>query len=631
VGVDVFFVLSGFLITNLIDARLSVQDFSFAHFYERRARRILPALFITCLISLIAGLALLVPYDMREFAKSLKAAAFFYSNVVFERATGYFADPVSTRPLLHTWSLAVEEQFYLVFPPLLFVMHWASGRRRWLLWSGIGILFVLSLGFSVIQVRTDTTAAFYLLPARAWELLGGSLVALLPGQMTLARAWREVMAVLGALLIGISFAVYDRSTVFPGAAALLPCAGTVLIILANLGGATAIGWLLSLRALVYIGLLSYGLYLYHWPVLAFSRYFLDHELSAKQTAAALLVTTALAVISYYGVEVPVRSGRLLRTRARVFQASALGLLAIGAVGIAAVNAAGFPWRFSGAALQYANAAHDKWDWDRCMPPPDQLDARTVCKVGASQDAPPAFLVWGDSHADALAPGVDARAKSLGLSGWIVGYSRCPSLLGAAPIQHAKDDHPCALIADKVLALVRDSQISHVLLVSRWDTYISGWERGGAETTQDLTIAFTAADGRRTVGAEAFRLSFQETLQRLRAAGADVWVLEQVPPQLIEVPSALAKAIYLGRDPEALRRPFSQIEARRAAAESIFEDFRRSPGVSFIDPAEKFCPGKSPCLIAVDGHSLYADGNHLSVFGSVWSQAMLDPFFNSTAQ
>ena len=263
-----------------------------------------------------------------------------------------------------------------------------------------------------------------------------------------------------------------------------------------------------------------------------------------------------------------------------------------------------------------------------MPPVQLLSRDSVCRVGIVNNAAPSFLVWGDSHAAALAPAVDARAKTLGLTGWLIGYSRCPALFGAAPMQHVAGDHACMEIAEKTYALIRDNHIQHVLLVSRWDSYASGWERGGTETIQDLTIAYTA-DGIRLSGAPAFRRALDDTLIRLRQAADDVWVLKQVPPQLIDVPSGLAKAVYFGRDAAALRRPYSQVEARRLTADEVFDELAPSLGASVIDPAERFCPDKTPCLIAAQGRSLYSDGNHLSVFGARWSQRMLDPFFSST--
>jgi peptidoglycan/LPS O-acetylase OafA/YrhL len=626
-GVDVFFVLSGYLITNLIETRLRTGSFSFAQFYERRARRILPALLVTALASALVALFLFVPHDLREFSTSLWGTAFFYSNVLFEQATGYFAAPVSSMPLLHTWSLAVEEQFYLVFPPLLYLIHAAlrnSPRARWLV---AGTLFALSLGFSVALMRSNPARAFYLLPPRAWELLAGGLLAMKPVRVELPRPSAEFLCVLGMLCIGTSFALYDRNTPFPGIAALLPCFGTVLVILSNLHNKTWLGTLLARRGIAYIGLISYGLYLYHWPILTFARYYLDRELNPAQSALALLATLALAAASFHYLETPIRGGALLATRARVFAAAACALLGVGAIGIIGVNMNGFPARFSGAALQYAEGEHDRWPWSKCMPPLERLTAEDVCRVGATA-AHPQFLVWGDSHAAALAPGVDARAKTLGLSGWVIGYSRCPSLVGAAPMQHAKGDFPCAAIAERVMTLIRDQHIRHVLLVSRWDTYISGWERGGIETAQDLTISYT--EGGVTYRAdEAFTRALEETVRRLQAMDVDVWVMEQVPPQLVSVPSALAKAVYLGRDPLALRRPLAEVEVRRASAQAAFMELRRVADVSFIDPADTFCPNRGPCAIAEQGHALYEDNNHLTVYGAIWSRDMLDPFFSST--
>jgi peptidoglycan/LPS O-acetylase OafA/YrhL len=627
-GVDVFFVLSGFLITQLIDARLTRGEFSFAHFYERRARRILPALAVTCALCAIAAWFLLMPRELREFSKSLYGAAFFYSNIVFAHATGYFADAQSTRPLLHTWSLAVEEQFYWFMPALLFFIHKLLPARRVGRFGLLLLLFAASLGCSVLRVRSDAETAFYLLSTRAWELLVGALIATAPWPLRAPRVLREAAAIAGVAMIGASFIWFDRATPFPGSAALLPCLGTALVVVANLDGETWIGRGLSLRGLVYVGLISYGLYLYHWPLLAFTRYFLDHALTPLQTAAVLAATFLVAFISYRLIEMPIRASKSLPSRRLLFGVAAGCLLSLGMAGIMGVNAHGFPSRLPAEALKYAQGARDRWPWDHCMPPVQRLNRATVCRVGIVSNAAPSFLVWGDSHAAALAPAVDARAKTLGLTGWLIGYSRCPALFGAAPMQHVADDHPCVEIAEKTYALIRDNHIQHVLLVSRWDSYVSGWERGGTETTQDLTIAYTA-DGIRLIGAPAFRRAVDDTLIRLRQAADDVWVLKEVPPQLIDVPSGLAKAVYFGRDAAALRRPYAQVEARQLTADEVFDQLAPALGASVIDPAELFCPGRTPCLIASQGQALYADGNHLSVFGARWSQRMLDPFFSST--
>jgi peptidoglycan/LPS O-acetylase OafA/YrhL len=627
VGVDVFFVLSGFLITGVIETQLSRVAFSFAEFYERRCRRILPALVITGVGCTAASLVLLVPQDFREFSKSLKGAAFFFSNVVFADTAGYFDAPATTKPLLHTWSLSVEEQFYLFFPLLLYGLHRALGGRRRYLGIAVGMLCAASFAFSALLMQSDSADAFYRLTPRAWELLLGSLTTLVLVRVRMARVIAEVLAALGAIGIGLSFALFDRNTPFPGPAAALPCISSMLLIWTNVCSSTFTGRCLATRPLVAIGLISYGLYLYHWPILAFSRYFLDRNLGGTAALLALAASFLLAVLSYRLVELPIRARKRMPRRKTVFAASAAALLGLGAIGIVGVNADGFPSRFSGVALQYASGTHDTWDWGRCMPAPDRLNERTICRVGAQDSSLPTFLIWGDSHAAALEPAVDARAKAFHMSGWYVGYSRCPALVGAAPIRQTSDDHPCMQIAKTVVDLVRRNGIKHVILASRWDSYIDGWDRAGGETKQDLTISFGAGSGGLR-GEAAFRAALRETLDQFRSLGAEVWIIEQVPPQIVDVPAALAKAVAFGRNPSLLRRPFVDIEARRRDAHDVFAQYVGSPGVFFIDPAAVFCPDETPCQIAAQGHALYSDGNHLSVFGALWSQRMLDPFFLS---
>jgi peptidoglycan/LPS O-acetylase OafA/YrhL len=627
VGVDVFFVLSGYLITGLIEAQLSRGTFSFTEFYERRCRRILPALLIMSVGCIVAALVLLVPQDFREFSKSLKGAAFFFSNVVFANSEGYFAAPATTKPLLHTWSLAVEEQFYLFFPPLLYAMYRTfGGDRRRRLCIAVGLICIGSFAFSLALMRSESSDAFYRLAPRAWELMLGSLTALALVRIRVRGVFAEALAALGMLGIGLSFVLYDRNTPFPGLTAALPCVSTVLLIWTNVRGSTFAGRCLAARPLVAIGLISYGLYLYHWPILAFSRYFSDRNLSTTATVIALAVTFLVAVVSYRMVELPICARAWMPHRKSVFISSAVALLGLGAIGIAGVNADGFPARFSGAALQYASATHDTWNWGQCMFAPDRLNEQNICRIGVSGNVPPTFMLWGDSHAAALEPAVNMRAKAFDMAGWYVGYSRCPALIGAAPIRRTPDDHPCLLIAEDIFDLVRRNGIKHVILASRWDSYIDG-ERKGSETGQNLTISFPTASGRLT-GEEAFRTAVRETIRRFRALGVDVWIIEEVPPQLVDVPAALAKAVAFGRDPLLLRRTFMDVEERRRAAHSVFAEYVSSPGVFFVDPAKVFCPNETPCQIAAGGHALYSDGNHLSVFGALWSQHMLDPFFYS---
>jgi len=217
-----------------------------------------------------------------------------------------------------------------------------------------------------------------------------------------------------------------------------------------------------------------------------------------------------------------------------------------------------------------------------------------------------------------------------MSGWFVTYSGCPSLLGA----DRADKFirlSCPEIGDTVLQIVSRNKIRNVILVTRWDQYALGWEKGGIETAREPFISFTTQDGQRLTRREAFVAAFQETIVKLKALGVNVWVVKQVPPQLVHVPSALAKAEYLGRDSENLKRPYAEILNRRRFIDAVFAETAKNYPMNFIDPADTFCPQQTNCMISVEGHALYSDDSHLSYYGALWSQNMLEPFFKFIRQ
>ncbi|HYK43019.1 MAG TPA: acyltransferase, partial [Thermoanaerobaculia bacterium] len=283
VGVDVFFVISGFLITSLIWKDLEGERFTFARFWERRARRIVPALVAVVAATLFAGWFLLLPADYERLGRSAASQAVFAANVHFWLTGGYFAPAAAEQPLLHTWSLALEEQFYWIVPVALFLVFGArrfERRRSSMILAAIGCGIVSSFTLSVWGVAHHPSAAFYLLPTRAWELLLGSLVAFLPmrSQPSQGRAVRELAAIGGVALILLAAFGYRATTPFPGAAALAPCLGAALWIRSNgretsaSPAPTLAGSVLSRPLPVFVGLASYSLYLWHWPFLAFARY-----------------------------------------------------------------------------------------------------------------------------------------------------------------------------------------------------------------------------------------------------------------------------------------------------------------------------------------------------------------------
>ena len=339
VGVDVFFVISGYLITGILAAELADNRFSILNFYERRIRRIMPCLLAVIIASGVAAAILLVPMDFRDFAKSVVATLFFASNVLFFRQSGYFDEQSEMKPMLHTWSLAVEEQYYIFFPILLWLIHRYARDRMFLL---LAPLAILSFALSVWGVRHAPAFTFFMAPTRIWELFAGALLALGLVPAIEKRVIREALSWLGLGLIGYAIIVFTESTRFPGLNALFPVVGAVLLIHSARG--TSAGWLLSHRIPVFIGLISYSLYLWHWPIIVFSEYRLGHELSGLETVAAIAASLVVAALSWRYVERPFRVKGLV-TRRRIFQGAATAMAGMVALALAGVASNGWAGRF----------------------------------------------------------------------------------------------------------------------------------------------------------------------------------------------------------------------------------------------------------------------------------------------
>lgn len=423
VGVDIFFVISGYLITSIMAYDLDNDRFSIVRFYERRARRILPALFLVILTCIPFAWALLMPGDMKDFAKSIIAVCLFSSNIFFWRSSGYFDAETAGKPLLHTWSLAVEEQYYLLFPIVLLLL-WRFGRRPVFYLICIGA--ALSLLLSEWGWRHQPSANFYLAPTRAWELLAGSICAL--WHVSKPQRSNGPLATLGIALIIVSIFAYDETTPFPSVYALVPVVGTALILLFAASD-TMTGKMLSLRPLVSIGLVSYSAYLWHQPIFAFARHYLMGPLPVMLGLILSILAIGLAYLSCRFVETPFRRPGLVG-RKQVFAVSVVGLAAFAAVGAYGIATNGGMYRFydtperavfaqyfenASPGLAYVKREHIlaevHYDCDFYDLTSDLHGAKTnvakpsipsSCFVRTGRKA---VLLWGDSHAMALRPGL----------------------------------------------------------------------------------------------------------------------------------------------------------------------------------------------------------------------------------
>ena len=340
VGVDVFFVISGFLITKMI----VVQEhrFSLIRFYERRARRILPALVIVVVFCSVVAYVLFMPKEFAAFGKSVAATALLSSNMLFWSETGYFDAPPELKPLLHTWSVAVEEQFYLLYPLLLILCRRYLGGR-WILLLLPACL--LSFAASIWMTRRTPEAAFYLAPSRAWEFLLGCLLAVEAIPRLSNRLWREGLSLFGIALIAWSVFTFSQYMLFPGLNALVPCLGAAILIAVAGDKDTVVGRILASGPLVFIGLISYSLYLWHWPIFVFARYIVMDQLSLQTQIILLLITLPLSYFSWRYVEQPVRRGLYWRGR-RLFIGSVVTALTAVCFGVLVGLSSGMPGRIA---------------------------------------------------------------------------------------------------------------------------------------------------------------------------------------------------------------------------------------------------------------------------------------------
>ena len=625
VGVDVFFAVSGFLITQFIQERLAEGKFSIIEFYERRARRILPALFAVLVFACATACVLLTPSDLRDFSESLSATIAFSSNLLFWKQSGYFAGPAHMKPLLHTWSLAIEEQFYLLYPVLLLtITNWAR-RSRILLFATLG---AASFTLNIWGSTHFPQATFFLLPARAWELLLGALLALDAFPQLRNKKLGDFLSVMGLAGVLGSIFVFSADNPFPGWRAAFPCVGTALLIYSNTPAPTVIGRVLGLRWLVGIGLISYSLYLWHWPVLVFTRYVLFRPLTKLEAATVALVSFAAAVASWKLVEQPFRRPSGVFSSTGLFVASGAAAALLLALSLAGYAKNGFPQRMPEQVARYDASKFDINPYQqRCL---FQMSAKRVsqddfCVLGPNQK--PQFVIWGDSHADAVMPAFKVLADEAGVMGWFASDISCQPLLDVRRT-YAIQDHQCGDFNRAMLAAIERNNIRSVVLVARWN--VSAFGRSSYELDNGLGQVFIVDDQSHEASMEenkhVFERGLRRTLARLAGGGRRIYVLLDVPNTNISTPEFLARGAKAGTIGSRATIDASQYFDQQRFIRSLFDSLSKEYPVQIIDPAKILCEGPQ-CLIAVDGRSLYKDDHHLSVFGALQLKDLLRPIFD----
>jgi len=599
-GVDVFFVISGYLITTIIWGELQAGRFSIKRFYERRFRRIVPALLVVVAAVLVMAMMLALPIHITDTNKSAIAALLSVSNFWFWTQSGYFAPAVELMPLLHTWSLAVEEQFYLVFPLVLLAASALKlDARRWVLWS-LPLLFLAALFLSYQK----PAVAFYLLPARAWELALGAALGLGAIPAIPSHRVASMLASAGLLMLATGYLFGHSEMLFPGYVALLPCVGTALII--QFGRAYhGIGSWLAWRPLVLLGLLSCPVYLWHWAVLVFARMAMaSMVLSLPVAAGAVVVSLILAILSWRYVEQPFRGRRLPMKRGLAIAGA--GTFVILAAAGHGILKAGYPTRLVAPAGQ-ALAVQD--DLDPLRAPCVGVNASAECRFGRGGGG--TFVVAGDSHAAAMRPAFESVPALQGMRGELWWRGECALLCGARIEPDADADECGAFKNAAILEIERRSDVKIVILSGRWPQYLLGTipEQGGSYRTHLVSESRNSppsSKGSTTV----FEKSLEDTVRRIVASGKEVVLVGTVPEPGFDVPVMTALAAK-NSAAAATTLPLAEVQERNRGVDRILGDISaRFPGVHYVRVWDSFCDG-TRCSLQWNGIPAFSDDDHVS--------------------
>jgi peptidoglycan/LPS O-acetylase OafA/YrhL len=619
VGVDIFFVISGYLITALIHDEMGRGTFTIAHFYERRIRRIFPALFAMIALSCVAAVVLLFPIDLVRFGHSVEATIVFGSNFLFKNSAGYFDVVADRKPLLHTWSLAVEEQFYLVFPAILLALRRFGGRVQF---GAIAAIFVLSLALSIWQIRSAPETAFYLLPDRAWELMLGAMLAIGKFPLPENRWLREAIALLGVLLIAFAVFSYTVDTPFPGATAIPPCLGAALLIYAGSGGSSLMGSILSSPPFVGVGLLSYSLYLWHWPLRVFGQYAVFRALMLDEKIGLIALSFLLAYLSWRFVERPFRERRELISRKVIFRTAAVAAIVLFAAGFAVTMDRGLTLRYSKQVQAMLRVAIRKKPppQDACFGKPLFKSPKgQVCIFGSRAAKAPSFALWGDSHASMLQAVLGDRALATGRQGLHIQHGACRPALG---VNSSRSDD-CDKVNQKGVKLLEAMpSVTEVILAGRWAKSFVGTPADHEDGSNEYVTDKDHPVGSLSTNGAVFARGLERLVARLTADHKKVVIISSVPEIGWPVPETLARIAVDGSKKD-IRPTIAEFRKRQQLALATFAEMHRKYGATIVYPDRILC-ASGRCIVSYDGLPIYIDPDHLSQPGARLLAPILDP-------
>lgn len=619
VGVDVFFVISGYLIASLVLSEIQNDTFRLADFWERRIRRIFPALAVMVVATLVAGAIWMVPPHFAELGQSIVAQPLLVANFYFWKQSGYFETASEFQPLLHTWSLALEEQFYLLFPlaMMLFLRRGMATAR-----TAVLVLMAGSLAWSVYGSFRYPDVSFYLLPSRIWELNIGVLLALLPKRKVARPLLDNLLGWSGIAAIGYSVFFYDVNTVFPGYAAVLPCLGAALLIFSNSPAPNSTGLLLATKPLVFIGKISYSLYLWHWPVIVFLKYTFVAGVTPLHLAGSLVFSFIVAVFSWKYIETPFRRKSYCGNRKQlVVMAAVLGCLFI-VTGTILYKSDGIPGRLPEHVSKHQRTPSP---FDGTPGLLQLAETGTLPVIGAEAGSNAGnLLVWGDSHMMSMLPAFDKLGRENGVK---VHLAVKPGLCPIAETYSPKNRHLGQDPGSRVLTFLETSRIKHVFMTARWDLYVFG--RPGGE--RDFLLCDAATRSRTPEeAARIFVKYLRKSVLRLNEMGVKVWLMRDVGLQPRSVPETVAQAASRGMDLNSFAISASEVRAKAEPINALLDEALAGLDVVILDPIPYLTDDAGRYLMAKDGTAIFNDRDHFSPGGSCVLAPLLLPVFKSAA-
>ncbi len=625
VGVDIFFVISGYLITTIIVEEMDKGKFSLPSFYERRIRRILPALFFMMLCILPFAWLWMLPHELKTFSESLVAVPLFVSNVLFYPTSGYFGAASKLNPLLHTWSLAVEEQFYILFPAFL-MLTWKLGKKCIML-----LLLLAAVASALVAqwgVTTHPSFTFYLLPTRGFEILIGALISLHANRKNAAASAShpasECASLTGLALVLYSIFSFHENTPSPSLYSLLPTTGAALI-LAFSSQRNLVGKLLGSRFFVGIGLISYSAYLWHQPLFALARLRCMDEPGMSLFGILTLLSILLGFISWKYIETPFRTQHS-GSRRKTFIHAAIGSAFFMAIGACGYIANGFPQRLPASSSPFLFAINDKNPrQSEChfgaaaFPRPQDS-----CMLGDAKNLQGALL--GDSHADAISFALEKELKSRHLGFLSLTYSGCPPIQDIYRADTSLANRCFEYNQQTYKFLLENPSIHYVILSARWTQYLERNKydngEGGVEDGEHGFVD-VVVNGKKKFNTEAERKSlikqhYRASIEQLLQAGKKVIVIYPIPEAGWDVPATQLKKLLFDRmEAEPLTTSHASYKARNESIIATLDSIPDRENLIRVRPDKIFCdtfiPGR--CVTQIGNEVLYYDDDHLSNKGA----------------